>query len=98
MKKLIAIIAIVFCMFGFTGCNSCTQQIKNLESDFSELDRDIVVLNSFTGDTVFKYSGPCYIDGNSNAGDITIIYRQNGKKAKKADFIGSHIIFVAVEK
>ncbi len=98
MKKLIAVIAVAICMFGFKDCNSRTQQIKNLESDFAELDRDIVVLNSFTGDTVFKYSGPCYIDRYSDAGDITIIYRPNGKKAKKADFLGSHVIFVAVEK
>lgn len=98
MKKIIAIIAIVFIAFGFTGCNSCTQQFKNLESDLAELERDIVVLNSFTGDTVFKYSGPCYIDGASSAGDITIIYRSNRGKSKKADFLGSHIIFIAVEK
>lgn len=81
----------------FTGCNSFTHMMKDLESDFSELERDITVLNAITGDTVFTYSGPCYISEGSSSGDITLIFKRNGV-AKKADFIGEHIIFVATEK
>lgn len=91
MKKLIAIIAIVFIAFGFTGCNSCTQGLKNLESDFSALDRTIVITNAFTGDTVWTYTGDCYISDGSGPGDVTIIYYV-GKKAKKADFFGNFIL------
>lgn len=96
MKIFLAICAIIFFVFGFTGCNSCTQQLKNLESDFSALDRNLVVTNAFTGDTVWKYSGDCYISEGSKAGDVTVIYYV-GKKAKKADFVGNFILS-AIEK
>ena len=55
MKKLIvfAIIVLVACIF--TGCNSCTHTFKNLESDFSELDRDVVVLPE-TGAVTIRFN------------------------------------------
>lgn len=81
----------------FTGCNSCTHVMKDLESDFSELERDIKVINAITGDTIFTYSGPCYISEGSSSGDVTLIFKRNGV-SKKADFIGKHIIFIATEK
>lgn len=100
MKKLstllLAAVALAITL-AFTGCNSCTHTIKNFESDFSELERDIQVLNAITGDTVFTYSGPCYISVASGSGDITLIFKRNGV-SKKADFIGKHIIFIATEK
>ena len=94
MKKLIAIIALVFIAFGFTGCNSCTQMYKEFESDFSELDRDIIVLHAFTGDTLFTYSGPCYF--SEDTGSVTLIYKVNNR-SKKADWVGN-FIFQAIEK
>lgn len=97
MKKILLILTIITTLFAFTGCNSCTHMMKDLESDFSELDRDITVINTFLGDTIFTYSGPCYISEGSRAGDITLIYKV-GKKSKKADFIGSSVIFIAKEK
>lgn len=97
MKKIILILIAFAAVFAFTGCNSCTQTIKNLESDFSELDRNITVLNAITGDTLFTYSGPCYIGDGAGPGDVTLIYKA-GKKSKKADFIGTHMIFIATEK
>lgn len=95
MKKLIvfAIIVLVACIF--TGCNSCTHTFKNLESDFSELDRDVVVLHPFTGDTLFTYSGPCYIT-NDSSNNVTLIFKVNGK-SRKADW-SNNVIFQAVEK
>lgn len=81
----------------FTGCNSCTHVMKDLESDFSELERDIKVINAITGDTIFTYSGPCYISEGSGSGDVTLIFKRNGV-SKKADFIGQHILFIATEK
>ena len=66
------------------------------ESDYSELDRDITVINAFNGDTLFSYSGPCYFDIDSS-GSVTLIYKVNGKR-KKADFAGSGFIFQAIEK
>ena len=97
MKRIITAMALTACIYTLSGCNSCTQTMKNIESDFAELDRDVTVLNAITGDTIFSYSGPCYIDGSANPGDVTLLYYQ-GKKAKKADFIGHHIMFIATEK
>lgn len=95
-KLLIAAVALATTLT-FTGCNSCTHFMKDLESDFSELERDITVLNAITGDTVFTYSGPCYISEGSTSGDVTLIFKRNGV-SKKADFIGTHIIFIATER
>lgn len=97
MKKILFVLIVFATLFAFTGCNSCTQTFKNLESDFSELDRNITVINAIRGDTIFSYSGPCYISDGANPGDVTLIYKV-GKKSKKADFLGEHVIFVATEK
>ena len=96
--KNILLIALVAIAATMTGCNGCTMLSKNLESNFSELHRDVVVLNAFTGDTVFSYSGPCYFstpEGASN--QVSLIYYVNGH-SRKADFVGSGFIFKAVEK
>lgn len=95
-KLILAAVALAITLT-ITGCNSCTHLMKDLESDFAELERDITVLNAITGDTVFTYSGPCYISEGSGSGDVTLIFKRNGV-SKKADFIGQHIIFIATEK
>lgn len=97
MKKIIITLIAFATVFAFTGCNSCTQTYKNLESDFSKLDRNVTVLNAITGDTLFTYSGPCYISDGTSPGDVTLIYKVNNK-SKKADFVGEHVIFIATEK
>jgi len=80
-----------------SGCNACDNTVKNLQSNFTNLSRDITVINALRGDTIFKYSGPCYITDESGKGDITLIYKVNGV-SKKADFLGDHVIFMAVEQ
>lgn len=97
MKNKIIAATITASLTLLTGCNSCTAFTKNLESDFGELDRDIVVINAFSGDTLFKYSGPCYIDNDSANNSVTLLYYE-GRMPKKADWIGSGFIFRAVEK
>lgn len=96
MKKivLLAVFAIALTM---TGCNGCTMMAKNIESNYSELHRDVVVLNAFTGDTLFAYSGPCYFNTHEHSNDVSIIYSVNGRKLK-ADFVGAGFVFKAVEK
>ena len=64
---------------------------------YSELHRDVVVLNAFNGDTLFAYSGPCYFNTHEHSNDVSIIYSVNGRKLK-ADFVGAGFIFKAVEK
>lgn len=96
MKKLILITLFVI-VATMTGCNGCTMIAKNLESNYSELNRDVVVLNAFTGDTIFTYSGPCYFETDSGTTNVSLIYKVNGH-SKKADFVGGGFIFKAIEK
>ena len=92
-------------LFGFAGCyefvcgNSGVKLKKDVQSDFGSLERDVVVVNSFTGDTLFKYSGPCYFttEGREFNKGIVLIYEQNGKTLK-ANFAGQNIVFIAVER
>ena len=98
MKKLITILIFTAISIAFTACNSCTKLSKNMESDWSDLERTITVTSAFTGDTLFHYEGPCYISSdNKSLNNVTLIYYV-GKVAKKADFIGSGFNFVAIEK
>lgn len=97
MKKIIFAITLVAAAMLMAGCNSCTAIAKNLESDLGELNRDIVVLNAFRGDTLFKYSGPCYISNDSANNSVTLLYYEGGKP-KKADWLGDGFIFQAIEK
>lgn len=94
MKKIIIFAIAILTTLMYTGCNSCTHAFKNFESDFAELDRDVTVMNAFTGDTMFHYSGPCYF--SEDTGSVTLIYKVNGK-SKKADWVGN-FIFQAIEK
>lgn len=99
MKKILFTVCTVVSMaipLSLTGCNSCSMTMKNLESDYAELDRDVVVRNAFTGDTIFSYSGPCYFKTSEHSNDVSIIYWKNNRR-KKADFVGSYV-FSAIEK
>ena len=91
MKLTLLVFAGILVALMFTGCNSCSMRLKNLESDMTELDRDIVVLNPMTGDTVFKFSGPCYFD-NDSSGGVTLIYKK-GSRRIKADFHGNFLFY-----
>lgn len=95
MKKILIFLLLISAFFA--GCNSCTKMTKNLESDWSDLERTVTVTSAFSGDTLFRYEGPCYISEDKNESGVTLIYYV-GKKAKKADFIGNGFNFVAIEK
>lgn len=94
MKKIIIFAIAILTTLIFTGCNSFTQRYKEFESDFAELNRDVIVMHAFTGDTLFHYSGPCFF--SKDTGSVTLIYKVNGK-SKKADWVGN-VIFQAIEK
>ena len=106
---LLAILSVGLVAFmvlvGFAGCyefvygNSGVKFKKDVQSNYSSLERDVVVVNSFTGDTLFKYSGPCYFttEGREYNKGIALIYEQNGKTLK-ANFAGQNIVFIAVER
>lgn len=94
MKKLWGIL---FCILMISGCgNSWEMTKKNYQSDYGELRREITIVNSFTGEIIWKYDGITYIQ-NSSEGDISILFYENGKP-KKADFIGQGLIATIIEK
>lgn len=98
MNKILLTLVAFAIAVTMTGCNGCTMMYKNLESNYSELHRDVVVLNAFTGDTIFTYSGACYFKTpEKSSNEVSLIYYENGK-SRKADFIGSGFIFKAIEK
>ena len=98
MHKLMAIsmVCATICVGALQGCNGCVHTFKNIESNVGDLTRDITVMNAFTGDTIFRYSGPCYFETNPSEGITSLIYKVDGT-SKKADFIGN-FVFTAVEK
>ena len=97
MKKLITILIFTAISIAVIACNSFKKFSKDVESDWGDLNRNVVVTSAFTGDTLFRYSGKCYISQSSTVGDVTLIYYDGGE-AKKADFIGNWFNFVAIEK
>lgn len=98
MKRIIAAMVLSACIiYALLKCESCTETISDVATDFIELDRDITVLNALTGDTLFSYLGPCILVANKPGTDVSLLYYQD-KKSKTAHFIGHHIIFIANER
>lgn len=93
---LVAIVIVVLVVAVAFAGNKGTRAIKNIQSNYANLDRDVLVINSFTGDTLFKYSGPCYFD-TERGGAVSLIYERNGKQFK-ADWAGTGFVFFANEK
>ena len=91
---VIFVVAICYALF---FSNSGQQFLKNVKSNWSDLDRNVIVLNVFTGDTLFVYSGPCYFSVDKSGINVSLIYEQNGTK-KKANWSGHGFIFQAIEK
>ena len=57
-------------------------------------NREIIVTNSFTGDTLWYFKGHARISEKTTNGDITVHYIEDGK-TRKIDFVGSTINFVS---
>ena len=89
MKKLL--VAVLLSVFLFTSCGMGWENWKkNVKSDLGGgLEREIVVSNMLTGETVWEYTGVAYIEGGSTAGDVTIVFYDDNNKTKKADFLGT---------
>lgn len=94
MKKMLFVLSLVLMM---SGCGkSWEMQKKNFESDYGELNREIIIRNSFTGQIIWQYEGVTYLR-NTSDGDISILFYENGHP-KKADFIGQGINAIIIEK
>lgn len=97
MKRVLVVV--VLSMLLLSSCGMGWQNLKkDIKADIGGgLDRDIKVTNLFSGEEVWKYSGISYIKDSSSAGDVTIIYYDQGK-TKKADFIGLLYGVSSIEK
>lgn len=90
MKKRILMFSMAIVMIvALSSCSSWEKFKKNWSSNMDGgLVRDTKVVNLLTGETVWEYDGKSYIDGKSEAGDVTIIFYDEYGNTKKADFIG----------
>ena len=97
MKKFIVLLLVVLL---FTSCGMGWEQAKkDLKSDFGGgIDRQITVMNLYTGEVVWEFSGIAYIDDNSSTGDFSVIFKDVNGKTKKADFIGLFYGIQSMEK
>lgn len=75
------------------------QTVKNIQSDFGGgLERTIKVKNSLTGELEWSFEGKAYIDGDSTAGDVTIVYVDINGNTKKYDAIGNFLQITSNER
>ena len=95
--KILAVGAIISSIL-LSGCgNSWEMTKKNIASDMGTLKRDVVVYDSWTKETLWKYSGEIYLDSSSTPGNISIVYKDGRGKIRKNDFLGQHIAVVMKE-
>lgn len=88
-KRILMVFAAALMVFTLASCSSWEKFKKNWSSNMDGgLIRNTKVINLLTGETVWEYDGRSYIDGKSEAGDVTIIFYDEYGNTKKADFIG----------
>ena len=97
MKKFIVLLLVVLL---FTSCGMGWEQAKkDLKSDLGGgIDREIAVMNLYTGEVVWEFSGIAYISDASETGDFSVIFRDENGSTKKADFIGLFYGIQSLEK
>lgn len=96
MKKIIAVILSAVVL---TGCGEHWEKTKkNIRSDWGGGLRRHVVVKDLKGETIWEYTGRCYINGTSTAGDVTIMFKSSDGESRKADFIGHGFSISAVEE
>lgn len=97
MKKFIVLLLVVLL---FTSCGMGWEQAKkDLRSDIGGgIDREIAVMNLYTGEVVWEFSGIAYISAGSETGDFSVIFRDENGNTKKADFIGLFYGIQSLEK
>ena len=97
MKRFVKILAAIFLIaimsVSMTSCGMAWKQtVKNIGSDLGGgLSREILVKNSYTGEVLWAFRGKAYIDNESKAGDVVIIYTNSDGEQKKYDALGTFI-------
>ena len=77
-----------------TGIGQLDAAISDEKAKALYTNREIIVTNSFTGDTLWYFKGRARISEKTTNGDITVHYIEDGK-TRKIDFVGSTINFVS---
>ena len=103
MKKSFKIFAMAFIVSVIIGLTSCgaswEQHKKNREANLGGgLVRYVKVYDFVTKETVFEYTGRCYLDGNSQPGNFTLMIYDEDNSPKKMDFIGHTLSMVMLER
>lgn len=89
MKKMLFI---ALSSFLLTGCgNSWEMFKKDFKSDYTKLNRDVIVYDSFSGKELWRFSGEVYLNDDNCIGDFSFIYKDEDGKYYKNDFIGRHL-------
>lgn len=74
---IIGVLAIGLCL-GLSGCESCSRDVKTIQSDMSGgLDRTITVYD-YNGNVIKEYKGKCDIQDNTYYGKV--LFDMDGKR------------------
>lgn len=94
MKKLIAIVLVALTVCGCGNDWEVTK--KNFVSDFGDLERHVVVYDSWANKVLWEYTGNVYLR-DAGGSNFTLVYRDRYGKVRKNDFIGSHLAIMMEE-
>ena len=103
MNKVFKAFAVSFAVFMAVGLSSCgagwEQVKKNHEANIGGgLVRYVKVYDFVTKETVYEFTGRCYLDGESKPGNFTLMIYDDDGNPKKMDFIGHTLSMIMLEK
>lgn len=90
MKKLIIVLAILFTVGCFTGCQTQAEKVSynlSLEADNFNNIRQVTVINCLQGDVLFQMTGKLSIEADALDNQLEIVVEDEYGKYKK-HFIG----------
>lgn len=78
MRKILFVLSAVICVLNFTSCESCSREMKSINSDLNGgLERKLVIMD-YEGDTLAVYEGK--FDIRDNGADNQVFFDINGKR------------------
>lgn len=87
----------ILCATMMCGCgNNWEITKKNFKSDFGDLERHVVVYDSWSNKTLWEYTGFVYLR-ESGQGNYSFMYYDEYGTVRKNDYIGNHIAIMMEE-
>lgn len=87
----------VLCATLMCGCgNDWEITKKNFKSDFGDLERHVVVYDSWSNKTLWEYTGFVYLR-EAGQGNYSLMYYDEYGTVRKNDYIGNHIAIIMEE-